>query len=317
METEKEVTEEQLTEEELYQQQIDEAKAKGELPPAKYYPPEPTIRDICKKLGLGWTGDMDGYLRKNLDQAKKVIKKDWDMVMCIDGYEGAGKSVLAQQCALYCDPTFNVDRCCFTPEDFIHQINNSQPYQAVIYDEAYGGMSSRAALSEVNRSLMAVLAEIRQKNLFVFIVLPCFFELDKYAAVWRARALLHVYTGDNFERGRFSFYNQDRKKALYASGKKFFSYKFPTPNFIARFAKGYAVDEVAYREKKLAALKAREEKPQQTAMQIRHNKLIGDLINMLVEQGLTLKNIADRVGMAPTNMSKYSLLAKRNGGSEE
>ena len=47
-----------------------------------------------------WTGYMDGFLKRNLDEAKRVIKKDWDMVFVIDGYEGSGKSVLAQHCAI-------------------------------------------------------------------------------------------------------------------------------------------------------------------------------------------------------------------------
>jgi len=172
----------------------------------------------------------------------------------------SGKSVLAQQCAKYCDPNFNIDRVCFTPEEFVKAINATPEYGAVVYDEAYQGMSSRAAMSEVNKMLMGVLAEIRQKKLFVFIILPCFFELDKYAAVWRSRGLLHVYTQKKFARGFFSFYNQDRKKTLYVLGKKFFSYSKPAPNFFGRFPKGYTVDEEKYRQKKLNALKAREEK---------------------------------------------------------
>lgn len=202
---------------------------------------------------------MDGYLKKNLDECKKIIKDDWDMVFAVDGYEGTGKSVLAQQCAKFVDESFNIDRICFTPKHFVEAINKSEKYQAIVYDEAYGGMSSRAAMSEVNRSLMSVLAEIRQKNLFVFIVLPCFFELDKYAAVWRSRALIHVYTAEGFQRGRFSFYNQDRKKNLYVLGKKFFSYYKPSPNFFGRFTAGYTVPEEEYRKKKLEALKVREE----------------------------------------------------------
>ena len=29
---------------------------------------------------------MDGYLKANFDTARKVIKKDWDMVFVVDGY---------------------------------------------------------------------------------------------------------------------------------------------------------------------------------------------------------------------------------------
>jgi len=129
-------------------------------------------------------------------------------------------------------------------------------------------MSSRAALSEVNRSLMAVLAEIRQKNLFVFIVMPCFFEMDKYAAVWRSRGLFHVYTGDKFERGRVAFYNQSRKKKLYVIGKKFYNYNATKFNFYAKFNAGYAVPDEDYRAKKNNALQARSEpEEQETAKQ--------------------------------------------------
>jgi len=30
---------------------------------------------------------IDGYLKKNLDGCKQLVKKDWDMVLIIDGEE--------------------------------------------------------------------------------------------------------------------------------------------------------------------------------------------------------------------------------------
>lgn len=197
---------------------------------------------------------MDGYLKKNLSLAKEVVKKDWDMVFVVDGAEGSGKSVLAQQCAYYCDRTLTVDRICFTPKEFKDAILNAEKFQAVVYDEAYTGLSSRAAMSLINRTLVRMLAEIRQKNLFVFVVMPTFFDLDKYVALWRSRALIHVYTKDNFERGLFCFFNVDRKKQLYLHGKKFYSYGATKANFIGRFPNFYTVDEVAYKKKKKDSL---------------------------------------------------------------
>lgn len=197
---------------------------------------------------------MDGYLKLAYDKAKKVILNDWDFVFLIDGMEGGGKSVLAQQGATYCDPTFNADRIAFTPEEFKTAVLSAKKYQAVIYDEAYTGLSSRGTMSDINKILVQMLAEIRQKNLFVFIVMPTFFDLDKYVALWRSRALLHVYTDKGFGRGYFEFYNKDRKKSLYINGKKFYSYTKPRPNFRGRFTNTYTVDEEAYRTKKLKAL---------------------------------------------------------------
>lgn len=208
-----------------------------------------------------WTGYMDGYLRGNLTEIKKVIKKDWDMVFIVDGREGSGKSVIAQQCAKFVDESFNINRIAFNPEEFMKCINDANKYEAVIYDEAMGGLSSRSAISDVNKALVSMLSEIRQKNLYVFIVLPCFFELDKYAAIWRSCGLIHVYTGENFERGRFTFYNYERKKDLYVLGKKFYKYSRPPPNFRGSFTSGYAVDEVEYRKKKAEALNSYTNKP--------------------------------------------------------
>lgn len=203
---------------------------------------------------------MDGYLHNVLETAKKVIKRDWDMVFAVDGSEGAGKSVLAMQAAKLCDPTLDIDRIVFTPSAFRKAIVNSEPYQSIIYDEAYTGLSSRATMSLINRTLISMLAEIRQRNLFVFVVMPCFFDLDKYAALWRSRGLIHVYTGTDFERGFFAFFNVDKKKALYMLGKKFYSYSRPRANFIGRFPNHYTVDEAAYRKKKRESLMEREKK---------------------------------------------------------
>jgi 5-methylcytosine-specific restriction endonuclease McrA len=213
-------------------------------------------------------------------------------------------SCLAQQCAKYCDDTVSLDKICFTPQEFVKAINGAEKFTAVIYDEAYGGMSSRAAMTEVNRMLMSVLAEIRQKNLFVFIILPCFMELDKYASVWRSRGLVHVYTGDDFSRGRFAFWNAERKKKLYIAGKKFYSYKWPKPNFYGSFSNGYVVDEQEYRQKKLEALTYREkiretksDKKSDSPTLIKVRKQRDTLIFRLAHEGMTYKDIASVTSM--------------------
>lgn len=197
---------------------------------------------------------IDGYLKQNLDHAKNVVKKDWDMVFLVDGVEGSGKSVLAMQIGFFCDPTLTLDRIVFTPSDFQSAIIKAKKYQTVIYDEAYTGLSSRAAMSQINKTLIKMLAEIRQKNLFVLVVMPTFFDVDKYVALWRSRALIHVYTGDRFERGFFSFFNGERKKNLYVNGKKFYNYNLVKPNFRGRFMNSYTVNEEKYRLKKRNSL---------------------------------------------------------------
>ena len=210
---------------------------------------------------------MDGILVQNLDTAKKEIVKDWDMVFIYDGPEGSGKSVKAMQDAYYCDNTLTLERVVFTPYEFRKAILKARPYQAVIYDEAYTGLSARATMSMINRALVSMLAEIRQKNLFVYVVMPTFFDLDKYVALWRSRALIHVYT-KGFQRGYFCFFNADKKKSLYINGKKFYNYNKPEPNFRGRFTNFYTVDEAEYKKKKKASLVDREKKAEEKQIKL-------------------------------------------------
>jgi len=193
-----------------------------------------------------------------LDHAKKLAKQDWDMIFLYDGYEGSGKSVKAMQDAYYFDPSLTLDRVTFSSNEFRKAVTTAEQYQAVIYDEAFTGLSSRGAMSTINKALVQMLAEIRQKRLFVAIVMPTFFDLDRYAALWRSRALITVYVDDEYRRGKFAYFNGERKKQLYIEGKKFYDYKCVKPSFYGNFTNYYVVDEQAYREKKRLRLSKRE-----------------------------------------------------------
>lgn len=230
---------------------------------------------------------MDGFLRDNLNVARDIIRKDHDFLFLVDGTEGAGKSVLTMQLAKYCDPTFDIDRVCFTAKEFTQAILKAEKYQSVVFDEAFRGLSSRASMTQLNRTIVSMLAEIRQKNLFVFIVMPTFFDLDKNVALWRSRALIHVYMGKNFQRGFFSFFNRSKKTELYVHGKKYYSYSKPKANFYGRFANTYPIDEKEYRKRKYESLKGytneeEEKEAEKLATQIFFERLVkvGDRITV-------------------------------------
>ena len=133
-----------------------------------------------------------------------------------------------------------------------------------------------------------MLAQIRQKNLFILILIPSFFDLDRNIALWRSRALIHTYFGPNFQRGRFAFYNIDRKIDLYVKGKQKYAY-ITRPNFIGKFTNYYTVDEKAYGNKKFKALDTNVGKKEQT------NKWLAQrnaLMLILAEKGHTQEKIA-------------------------
>jgi hypothetical protein len=202
---------------------------------------------------------LDNNLKEKLDKKIKniIIKKDKDWIGIIDGDEGSGKSNFAQQIGKYLDPELDLSRICMNPQEFIHAISTAPKGSVIVYDEAYTGLSSRGTLSEINNLLVSMMMEMRQKNLIVFIVLPTFFLLDKYVALWRAKGLFHIYERRG-ERGYWIFFNKRKKKILYLKGKKEYSYKGIKSNFKGRFYNTKVLDWDLYLKKKDLALKSRD-----------------------------------------------------------
>jgi len=201
---------------------------------------------------------MDGTLHKQLIENVRpsVRKKDFDYVFVVDGSEGGGKSVMAFQIAKILDPDLTLDNIAFTPQDFIKAIKRAKPYTCIVFDESFTGLSSRSSLSEMNRIIVSLMMEMRQKNLFVILVMPTFFMLDKYAVMHRAKGLFHVYIRKG-KRGYWNFYNQQKMKMLWLKGKKYFEYHMVKPRIFGRFRDQYTINEQNYREKKMKSLTAK------------------------------------------------------------
>lgn len=221
--------------------------------------------------------------KKNLDD--KVIPslhdKDKDYVLVFDGKEGAGKSTFAFQTGKYVDPSLDLSRIVFGPEAFREAILKAKKGQCIIYDEAFTGFSSRASLSPVNRVLVSLSMQMRQKNLFIIIVLPTIFLLDKYMALFRTKALIHVYENHG-RRGYFMIFNSNKKKLLILKGAKTMTYRIKglhtrfKGHFFGKFVIGGPEVEKKYRKQKEDAL-ANSEKTSMTSAQVRfreHRDLI-------------------------------------------
>lgn len=231
-------------------------------------------------------------LLRQLD--KKVIptltKKDEDYIFIIDGEERAGKSTFGMQLGKYIDPSLDLDRICFTPDEFRKAIINAEPHQTVIFDEAYRGLSAKGALTEVNRLLVSLMMEMGQKNLCVIIILPTFYLLEKYVAIWRARGLFHVFRGNKGQKGYFVFLNKKKKRQLYLKGKKDYSYRYVKSGFKGRFYGKYVVNEQEYRNKKAKSLKTGYKNTRQEKYMEQRNRMIYLLYK---ELDLTLRDLSE------------------------
>src|SRR3990167_4732325 len=99
----------------------------------------------------GRVGLYEGFFTKNLDIVKNYfLKKNFDWVNAIDGFERIGKSTLAIKACLYVDPTFDLSRVCFSPEQYQNAALNARKERAILYDEAITGLFSKEAQSRIN-----------------------------------------------------------------------------------------------------------------------------------------------------------------------
>ena len=191
-----------------------------------------------------------------LKAKKKVLFKDWDRVYIIDGPEGSGKSTLALQLGYFLDRQLSIDDIVFTGRGFSNKIDKATKGQCIIFDEAFNGLSSYSGTSKLNKLLVRKLQECRQKNLFIIIVLPTIFLLQKYAAIFRSKALFHVMLDRQGNRGYYKVYNTKLKEILYLEGNKYYSYFKPKLNIIYKFGGKFppSISKVDYKAKKLKAL---------------------------------------------------------------
>lgn len=186
-----------------------------------------------------------------------VLKSDLDRVFVVDGREGfAGKSTFTFQMAYAYDNSFCLDRIVFNSKDFENALRTATKGQAIVFDEAFRGLSSKGSISKENKRLVQLLMECRQRNLFIFIVLPSFFLLEKYVGIFRSHCLFHCYSSKKtIKRRYYKVYNYGNKKLLYIFGKQLMSYKSPkvekSYRFYAKFPPTVNRDE--YIKKKLAA----------------------------------------------------------------
>jgi len=210
---------------------------------------------------------MNTKLKSKWDKLKDgtLAKVDEDRVYITDGREGCGKSLFTIQQAAYIDPTViegNLDRICFTPEAVLKAIRETKSTKehtkVIIFDEAFRGMSSKSALSTVNKQLVQAMMEMRQQNLVLFIVSPSFFLLEMYAAVLRSEALFHIKKDRKSKKRVFQAFNYKKKAAIYQIGiKRGWSYPKSTNhrgNFYNKYPGGDEFEK-KYRKKKFDSLK--------------------------------------------------------------
>lgn len=183
---------------------------------------------------------IDGYLKRSLDTAKhRVIKRKWDYVCIVAGIPGSGKSTLARTIARYVDPNFTAEQMAFRADGewggFIPISNSVPENSAVVLDESFQALNTRVAMTPDFLKIINHLQLIRQKNLFIILCLPNFFDLSKTIAVFRASHLFVTYASEDGRRGSFMAFDRGAKRKLYVRGSRYLDYNAYPANYVANF----------------------------------------------------------------------------------
>lgn len=129
--------------------------------------------------------------------------------------------------------------------------------QIIHWDEgALGGLASEW-WNKNQIKFIKLLMVARKKKHFFIICIPKFYKLTEYIACDRSLGLVHVYSADNLEQGRFTYYNAMSKEKLYDNWKRKHLKTFRTGyNFHGRFLETLpvVVDEESYEKKKDEAI---------------------------------------------------------------
>lgn len=243
---------------------------------------------------------IDGYYKQLLDDFKDAVEKhNTSIVIIFDGKSGKGKTTLSNQTGNYLDPNFDLKNIYYEPETFLKGLADAKPGSYHSFDEAMI-ISSRSAMSTVNKMIIQAMSMIRSKRIYVSFCVNSIFDLDKNLVLSRADALMHVYGEGLVDRGRFATFfkakgdNFDRVKLLYLHGKKYYDYSKPRANFIGRFVKEFIVNEKKYEvEKQIAIDKFLKQEPT-TKKQQRFDAL---LLFCIQEAGISVKDISKEIDM--------------------
>jgi len=189
---------------------------------------------------------MDDMLKKKIDlMIKRCTQSNpkKDALLLIEGGEGEGKSNLSFQIGYYVSQQtgrkFDTSNVFFKAESLLNFAKDSEK-QIIIYDEPSLDMMSAEWWKEEQKNIVKLLMVARKKRHFIIFNITKFYKFNEYIVVDRSLGMIHVYSRNEIEPGRFVYikkkaiellYNRYRysKKRLY---KQFTSFRGTFPDFI-------------------------------------------------------------------------------------
>ncbi len=183
---------------------------------------------------------IDGYLWKKIQNILKIQKKNFDVPFQIDGEERSGKSTLGLFLGMVISKAngfeFTLDNIAADTQDAVKKVESLPEGSVLVFDEGSLSFSSKDAMNREQKLIFKLLNVVGQKRMVFIIISPSFFDLARYISVKRSKFLIHVYTDNQLNRGRFAYWGKKKLNMLYSIGKKNYgSYAQPYSNFVGKF----------------------------------------------------------------------------------
>jgi len=138
-------------------------------------------------------------LNKNLKHLaifiRKRLRKDWDLVICISGEEGCGKSTLGMLLGAITDKRFNLmDNVAFLPDEkqIVKEYTKLKKYQCYVIDEAIRALYKMSFMTTMTQTLVRMWATERYQNKCTILILPRFKDLTENFRNHRVKLWVHV-----------------------------------------------------------------------------------------------------------------------------
>lgn len=235
-------------------------------------------------------------LKDNLDFAyPKVMTGKYKFIGIVDGRSGYGKTTLTSQHAYYLSRgRLTLDDFCFNKKQAMDRLDNAKPGDNIIIDEAFSVANKRTSRGMENMDFLSDLQKMRIKKVFLWIILPSIYDLDKNIILSFCDLFLHVYGKPFGEKGNFSAYDIEGIKKLYLYCRQTLDYKknVAPPNFYGDFSSFFPLNVDEYDKKKRESRPiGEEEKPHKYLVQR------NSVLKAAFDFGLPIKQLCDVTGL--------------------
>ena len=145
-------------------------------------------------LNYDWVS-LDKNLKHLAVFIKKRLRQDWDLVICLSGEEGCGKSTLGILLGAIVDKKFNLkDNVAFLPDakEIVREYTKLKKYQCYVIDEAIRSLYKMTFMTTMTQTLVRMWATERYQNKCTILILPRFKDLTENFRNHRVKLWIHV-----------------------------------------------------------------------------------------------------------------------------